>query len=332
MSTLTLPETMTALHGRAGGDWTVEQVPLPTLWPGQAMIRVHAAGVNRGDLAMLDGGYLTSLDDPTPYPAGLEVAGEVVALGEGATGVAVGDRVMGTTLGAFAEYVGVTARHLLPVPDGLDWAVAAALPVGLTTEHDALVTQAGFTAGDTVLIVGATSGVGLIGVRLAKALGATVIATTTSASKAPSLRDAGADVVVDTSAEDLADAVLAATDGAGADIALDHVGGGLFPSLLSAVRPQGTIVNIGRVGGTAATIDLDLLSFRRLRVLGTTFSTRTDDERAAVAAALDAEVLPAVADGRIRPTIDEVIPLVDAQRAADRLRANDVVGKLVLQP
>lgn len=327
-----LPETMSALIGRAGGDWTLTETPLPTLWPGQALIRVHAAGVNRADLSMLEGTYLTNRDDPWEYPAGLELAGEVAALGEGVTNVAVGDRVMGTTLGAFSDYAAVNAAHLVPVPEGIDWTVAGALPVGLTTEHDALVTQAGFTAGDTVLIVGATSGVGLIGLRLAKALGGRVIATTTSASKADALRDAGADVVVDTRATDLTTAVLDATDGVGADIALDHVGGDLFASLLTAVRPQGTIINIGRVAGPKATIDLDDLSFRRLRVIGTTFSTRSDEERAEVAARLAEEVLPAVADGRILPVIDEVLPLAEAHRAEARLRANEAIGKIVLVP
>jgi NADPH:quinone reductase-like Zn-dependent oxidoreductase len=263
---------MPALIGRAGSDWTLQDVDVPTPAAGQALVRVRAAGVNRADLAMLDGGYLTTLDNPVDYPAGLELAGEVAAVGEGVDGLALGTRVMGTTLGAFATYAAVNHRHLLPVPDGVEWVVAGGLPVGLTTEHDALVTQAGFTSGANVLIVGATSGVGMIGVRMAKALGAgTVIATTTSAAKVPALRDAGADV------------------------------------------------------------DLDILSFRRMRVLGTTFSTRSDDERAEVAAALEADVLPAVADGRIRPVIDEVIPLHEAKRAADRLRANDVVGKLVIE-
>lgn len=329
---MSTPTTMPALIGRAGSDWTLREVDVPTPAAGQALVRVRAAGVNRADLAMLDGGYLTTLDDPVDYPAGLELAGEVAAVGEGVDGLALGTRVMGTTLGAFAAYAVVNHRHLLPVPDGVELVVAGGLPVGLTTEHDALVTQAGFTSGANVLIVGATSGVGMIGVRMAKALGAgTVIATTTSAAKVPALRDAGADLVVDTRAEDLTAAVLAATDGVGADIALDHVGGDLFAQLLTATRPRGTVVNIGRVGGSRSTIDLDTLSFRRMRVLGTTFSTRSDDERAEVAAALEADVLPAVADGRIRPVIDEVIPLHEAKRAADRLRANDVVGKLVIE-
>ncbi len=327
---MSLPETMSALIGRAGETWRLERVPVPGLFPGHALVRVRAAGVNRADLSMLEGSYLTSLDAPVDYPAGLELAGEVVAITDEVQGLAVGDRVMGTTLGAFADYAAVNHRHLLPVPEGVPWEVAGALPVGLTTEHDALM-QAGFEPGQSVLIVGASSGIGLIGVRLAKVLGAgTVIATTTSAGKAETLRSAGADVVVDTASADLAEAVLAATGGLGADIALDHVGGALFGRLLSATRPQGTVINIGRVGGAAAAIDLDALSFRRLRLIGTTFSTRSDDERAAVAAALADRVMPAVQAGDVRPAVDEVIPLAEADRALSRLRANDVIGKLVL--
>lgn len=323
---------MSALIGRAGESWRLERVPVPDLWPGQALVRVRAAGVNRADLSMLDGTYLTSLDAPVDYPAGLELAGEIAAVTDEVQGLAVGDRVMGTTLGAFADFAVVNHRHLIPVPDGVPWEAAGALPVGLTTEHDALK-QAGFEPGQTVLVVGATSGIGLIGVRLAKTLGAAmVIATTSSAGKADTLRAAGADVVIDTGTQDLAETVRSATAGVGADVALDHVGGPLFAEVLAAIKLQGTVINIGRVGGTAATIDLDTLSFRRIRVIGTTFSTRSDDERAAVAAALEPEVMGLVSAGSVRPTVDEVIPLVQADRALERLRANDVIGKLVLVP
>lgn len=322
---------MPALLGGGAPDWVLEQVEVPEPGPGQVLVRVRAAGVNRADLYMLEGSYTAGTAITSTFIAGLELAGEVAGLGPGVTGFEIGDRVMGTTLGAFAPYALADHRHLVPVPDGLAWSQAAALPVGLTTEHDALVTQAGCTAGDKVLIVGATSGVGVIGVQLAKALGASVvIATTTSASKADALRAVGADVVVNTATDDLADAVKAATEGAGADIVLDHIGGEQFADLLAATRVQGTIVNIGRLAGPKATIDLDQLAFKRLRLQGTTFSIRTNEERGEVAAALVAHVLPAVAAGRIRPVVDRVFPLDQAQEAADLLRANAVVGKLVL--
>lgn len=320
-----------ALIGGVGPDWELREVDVPTPRPGQVLVRVAAAGLNRADLYMLEGTYSPDARERQTYTAGLELAGEVVAVGDDVTRVAVGSRVMGTTVGAFATHALMDERLAVEVPASLSWTDAAALPVALTTEHDALVTQAGFTAGRSVLVVGATSGIGMVAVQMAKALGASlVIGTTTAASKVAAVREAGADLVVDTSSDVLADQTLAATGGAGVDIVLDHVGGELFGQLPSATRVQGTIVNIGRLAGAATTLDLDQVAFRRLRILGTTFSVRTTEERAAVAAALIPEVIPAVADGRIRPVVDTVIPFDRAQEAADRLRANQVVGKLVL--
>jgi NADPH:quinone reductase-like Zn-dependent oxidoreductase len=183
-----------------------------------------------------------------------------------------------------------------------------------------------------VLIVGATTSIGLVGVQLAKALGASrVLATTTSQAKAPHLAAAGADVIINTQTESLDERALAATDGEGVDIALDHVGGQLFADLLPATRLGGMIVNIGRLAGPVCSINLDQLSFRRLRVRGTTFSVRTSDERAEVCAALAADVLPAVADGRIRPVVDRVLAFADADAAAAHMRSNRAVGKIVLE-
>lgn len=324
---------MRALTGGVGPNWELREVDVPTPRQGQLLVRVAAAGLNRADLYMLEGSYSPTAAELRTFTAGLEVAGEVVAVGDGTTGPGpvVGSRVMGTTVGAFATYALVDQRLAVEVPATLSWTDAAALPVALNTEHDALVTQAGFTAGRSVLVVGATSGVGMVAVQMAKALGASiVIGTTTSDAKVAAVRAAGADIVVDTSSDDLTDAVLEATGGTGVDIVLDHVGGELFGRLPSATRLQGTIVNIGRLAGATTTLDLDQVAFRRLRILGTTFSVRTTEERATVVAALIPEVLPAVAAGRIRPVVDAVIPFDRAQEAADRLRANQVVGKLVL--
>lgn len=324
--------TMTALVGGLGPDWERHEVDVPVPRPGQLLIRVRAAGLNRADLLMLHGTYNPGGTRRPTFTAGLELSGEVAVIGDGVEGFAVGDRVMGTTLGAFAPFALVDHRHVVSVPAALAWTDAAALPVGLTTEHDALVTQGGFVPGQRVLVTGGSSGVGLVGVQLAKALGASiVIATTTSASKVEAVRTAGADHVVDTSRDSLGDAVVALTDGAGVDVALDHVGGPLVDELLAATRPLGTIVNIGRLGGASATIDLDKLAFRRLRLVGTTFSIRTAEERGQVAAALIPDVLPALADGRIRPIVDSVFGFEDAHPALDRLRSNDAIGKIVLE-
>ncbi len=327
-----MTNTMRALMGGVGPDWELRDVAVPTPGPGQILIRVWAAGLNRADLYMLEGSYNPNSKTSNVYTAGLELAGEVAAVGAEVDIAAVGDRVSGAGLGAFAEYALLDHRHAIAVPKSLSWTDAAALPVGLATEHDALVTQGGFTAGQHVLVVGATSAIGLIAVQLANVFGADlVVATTTSGAKKAALTDAGADVIINTKTENLGEVVTAVTGGAGVDLVLDHVGGQLFADTLAATRIGGTIINIGRLAGAEATIDLNQLSFRRLRLLGTTFSVRTADELADVCAALVPEVLPAVADGRIRPVVDRVFAFDDALKAAEYLRSNQAIGKVVLE-
>ncbi len=325
-------ETMPALIGGAGPDWVVRNVDVPTPRPGRVLVRVRAAALNRADLYMLQGTYNPGGRAAKLFTAGLELAGEVEAVGAGVEHIRVGDRVMGTTLGAFAPFALVDHRHLIAAPPSLRWTDAAALPVGLATEHDALVTQGGFAAGQRVLVIGATSGIGLLAVQLAKALGAAlVVATTTSDSKASALTAVGADVVIHTRTQKISDVVSGATAGAGVDIVLDHVGGELLADTLAATRVGGTLINIGRLAGPKATLDLDQLSFRRLTLRGTTFSVRSAEELGDVFAALAPAVVPAITDGRIRAVVDSVFPFSDAQRAADRLRANEGVGKIVLE-
>jgi NADPH:quinone reductase len=323
---------MRALVGGAGPDWEEREVEVPTPAPGQVLIRVHAAGLNRADIYMLEGSYNPNSKTSAVFTAGLELAGEIAAVGAGVSGVAVGDRVCGAGLGAFADYALLDARHVIAVPASLSWIDAGALPVGIATEHDALVTSGRFESGQSVLVIGGTTAIGLIGVQMAKALGASVVAaTTTSPDKTVALMQAGADVAINTSIDGLTDAVTKATNGVGVDVVLDHVGGQSFADAFAATRVGGTLVNIGRLGGPESTIDLNALSFRRLRVLGTTFSVRTPDELAAVCAAVRPEVMPAVADGRIRPVVDRVFAFDDAKKAADYLRGNQAVGKIVLR-
>jgi NADPH:quinone reductase-like Zn-dependent oxidoreductase len=328
----TTAQTMRALVGGLAPDWQEQAVAVPAPGPGQLLVRVRAAALNRADMYMLEGTYNPNTKTGHTYTAGLELAGEVADLGADTAGFAPGERVMGSTLGAFASYALLDHRTAIRVPESLSWTEAAALPVGVATSHDALVTQAGFAAGDSVLVVGGTSSMGLIAVQLAKALGAgLVLATTTSEQKAARLSECGADVVIKTDSEDLVKRVGEATDGTGVDIALDHVGGQLFAQLLPATRVGGTIVNIGRLAGRECTINLDQLAFRRLRVFGTTFSVRTPQERAEVSAALVPDVLPALADGRVRPVIDRVFPFAQALAAAQHMRSNAAAGKIVLE-
>ncbi|WP_202926833.1 zinc-binding dehydrogenase [Gordonia desulfuricans] len=320
---------MRALIGGKGPDWVLEDIAPPEQL-GALRIRVMAAGVNRADLYALEGTYTANSQGDGPFTAGMEVAGVVENGSLLSPDLPAGTPVMGITVGAFVDAAICDPRLVVPIPHGLDFTEAASLPVGLITEHDALVTQAGFTAGDSVLIVGATSSIGLIGVQMAKALGAsTVIATTTTDAKRQALVDAGADVTVNTRTEDLAEVVLAATDGAGATITLDHVGGSLFAALPAATAIGGTIVSIGRLAGTGTELDLDTVAFRRQRLLGTTFSIRTRAELAAVVGALTAHVLPAVESRAISPRLDRVFDADDALAAAQHLRSGQGVGKVV---
>ncbi|WP_308285780.1 quinone oxidoreductase family protein [Streptomyces coriariae] len=237
---------------------------------------------------------------------------------------------MGTTPGSFAPYVLAEHRHVLPVPDHLDYDVACALPTGLLTEHGALMTG-GFRAGQSVLITGATSSIGLIGVQIAKALGAgQVIVTTRSASKQDLLERAGANTVVVPGGQDLTGAVLHATGGEGVDVALDHVGGPAFAASLPAIRVDGAVANIGRLDTAESTIDLDSLSYRHLRVAGVSFGFTRPAELGAVNAAAGEQLLPAVADGRVRPLIDSTLTIDTAAQAAERLRSHQAHGKIVL--
>jgi len=323
-------QTMSALFGGVGPVWQRREVPVPQVGPGQVLVGARAVALNNADAAMLAAADPTTGGTGREYVAGFEFAGEVVAVGDGVDGPIVGERVMGTSPKSFAEYVLADHRHVVRVPDKVPFDVACALPTGLSTEHGALAT-AGFRPGFSVLITGATSSIGLIGVRIAKVLGAsTVIATTRSADKRELLERSGADTVVVTSEQDLTRAVLDATGGDGVDVVLDHVGGRTFADCLPATRVDGRVVNIGRLDTAASTIDLDTLSYRHLRVVGVSFGFGRAAELGAVIAAAGEDLLPAVADGRIRPLIDSTHTFDTADRAAERLRTHRAHGKIVM--
>src|SRR6201993_4483008 len=220
--------TMRVLIGGHGPDWQLEQQELPKIQIGGGRGGVVAAALNRADLYMLEGTYSPNSKTSDIHGAGMDFAGVVEISSPMAPHLPVGTPVMGVTRAAFADYALCHPGALLRIPDGLSFTEAAALPVGLITEHDALV-QAGFTAGNSVLIVGGTTAIGLLGIQIAKALGAsTVIATTTSDDKRAALHEAGADITVNTRTDDLVHVVLDATSGQGVDITIDHIGGKLF--------------------------------------------------------------------------------------------------------
>ncbi|MCT9075962.1 quinone oxidoreductase family protein [Streptomyces fulvoviolaceus] len=322
--------TMTALFGGTGPHWTPRQVPVPQPGPGQIVVRAHAVALNNADAAMLEAADPTAGGSGKEYQAGYEFAGQVTAVGDGVDTIAVGRRVMGTAPASFAQYVPADHRHVLPIPDGLDDTEACALPTGLLTEHGALMTG-GFRPGQSVLITGATSSIGLIGLQIVRALGTgQIIATTRSAAKRDLLKQAGADTVIITGEHDLSQSVLDATAGKGVDLTLDHVGGQTFAACLPATAVDGAVVNIGRLDQAATTIDLDALSYRHLRVHGVSFGFTRATELGAVIAAAGQDLLPPVSDGRVRPLIDSILSFDTVDQAVTRLRSHRALGKIVL--
>lgn len=315
----------------AGGAGPAEALvtaerPDPVAGPGEILIRVRAAGVNRPDLLQRAGRY------PPPPGAsdvlGLEVAGEVAGVGAGVARWVVGDRVCALLGGGgYAQYAVVDARHALPVPEAMDWAQAAALPETVFTVFANVFEAGALKARETLLIHGATSGIGVTAIQMAKAAGARVIATSRGADKTAAARALGADVSLDAEAGDLA----AAVEGAGgADVILDMVGAAYAEVNQRAIRPGGRWVVIATLGGARAEIDLMRLMLKRAVLTGSTLRGRSADEKARLAAAVEATVWPWVVSGAVRPPIEAAFPLEEAARAHARLEGGAHVGKIVL--
>jgi len=301
--------------------------------PGELLIRVRAAGLNRADLAQRRGAY------PRPATggesafniAGLEAAGEVAGLGEGVSGFAVGDRVMAMCAGGYAEYTAIDHRLAVHVPARLDWAAAAAVPVAYMTEHDALITNARLQAGESVLVHAASSGVGIAAMQIARFWGATpILGTSGTPEKLAALTVHGLDRGINYRTENFAESVLAATQGTGVDVIIDHVGGSHFHDNMRCMALRGRLVSVGRLGGRMGELDLDFLALRRLQLIGVTFRTRTLEERIAVTQRCATDLLPALADGQLQPLVHRTFPLQDALAAQEYLASNAHIGKIVL--
>ena len=315
---------------RAEGDGVVlerREVPLPDPAPGQLLVKMHAAALNRGEL--IPGGLVKG---GAARPAGLEGAGEVVALGPGVGDPRPGSIVMGRCAGAFAEYVVMDAREAMPVPPALAIAEAASVPLVFLVVHDMLIAQGRLRAGEWLLVCGVSSGIGVAALQAAKALGARVIGTSGSAEKLARLRALGLDVAIETRAPTFADAVLEATDGRGADLVVNAVGGSVFAECLRCMAFEARLATVGYVDRVlGAEIDLQALHAKRLVLFGVSNKLRNADQRAAGVPAFCADLLPAIADGRIRPLVDRVFPFdaLDAARAC--MEENRHLGKIVLR-
>lgn len=320
--------TMTAIAIRNGkGDadalHAVEQAR-PQPGPGQVLIRVHAAGINRPDLLQRGGHYPPP--PGAPETLGLEVAGDVVVA---AGRWKVGDRVCALLGGGgYAQYAVVDARHVLPVPDGMTLVQAAALPETIFTAYANLFEHGRLAASEWLLLHGATSGIGVTAIQLAKVAGAHVLATARSAGKAAQARELGADVAIDSTTESF---VAAAKAHAGVDVALDMVGASVFADTLEALNPRGRIVYIASQAGATLEVPIPLLMRKQAIITGSTLRPRNADEKARLAAEVERVVWPWIAQGKVRVLIDQCFPLAEAAAAHRYLEQGSHLGKVVLE-
>jgi NADPH:quinone reductase len=315
----------------AGGSGPAESLvlaerPDPVVGSGQIRIRVRAAGVNRPDILQRLGRY------PAPPGAsdilGLEVAGEIDQVGAGVTRWSVGDRVCALLGGGgYAEFAVADARHALPVPGDMDFIQAAALPETACTVFANVFESAALKAGETLLIHGATSGIGVTAIQMARAAGARVIATSRGAAKAEAARLLGADLSLDAAADDMEAAIR--TFG-GADVVLDLVGADYAALNQAALNPFGRWVVIATQSGAMAQVDLARLMMKRISLTGSTLRARPADEKARLIAAVEATAWPWVVAGAVRPPVEATFPLEQASAAHLRLEAGGHVGKIVL--
>jgi NADPH:quinone reductase len=309
------------------GVLSLEEAPLPEPGPGQVRVRLRAASVNFPDILMIQGKY--QFKPPLPFSPGMEGAGVVDAVGEGVTSVREGDAVVtGARYGTFAEAIVVPAEAVRPKPERMSFAEAAIYPVAYLTAYVALVRRGGLQAGDTLLVHGASGGVGLAALDLGKGLGATVIATTGRAEKMEALKAAGADHVLP--APGFRDAVKDLTGGRGADVIYDPVGGDVFDESVRCIAFDGRLLIIGFTSGRIPSVSVNMPLIKGFSVVGVRageYGRMFPEKGRENVAAVDA----LAAEGRIRPKVDSVFPLERAVEAMRRLIDREVVGKVVLQ-
>jgi putative PIG3 family NAD(P)H quinone oxidoreductase len=327
-----VPPRMTAIVIRSPGgpDMLVPQErPVATPGAHEVVVKVAAAGVNRPDVMQRKGLY------PPPPGAtdipGLEIAGEVVALGPDVQRWKTGDRVMGLVVGGgYAQFCPLHETHALPIPANLSLIEAAAVPETFFTVWHNVFERGALEPGETLLVHGGSSGIGTAAIQLAKAIGARVITTAGSAEKCRACRTLGADVAVNYKDEDFVAATKAATDGRGADVILDMVGGDYIERNYEAAAIEGRVVQIAFAGSPKATVDFRRIMLKRLTHTGSTLRARSVEDKAAIARAVEHHVLPLLAAGRVKPVIDSSFALADAALAHARMESSVHIGKIVL--
>jgi putative PIG3 family NAD(P)H quinone oxidoreductase len=327
-----VPETMTAIEiSTPGGPDLLKAkvVPVPKPGAGQILIKVAAAGVNRPDVAQRMGAYPPPAGH-SPLP-GLEVAGEVAAVGQGVARWKPGDKVCALVNGGgYAEYCLAEEPIALPVPAGLDMVHAAAVPETFFTVWNNVFERGRLAAGDWLLVHGGSSGIGTTAIQLGKAFGAKVIATAGSAEKCQACLELGADKAVNYRSEDFVAACKEATGGKGIDVTLDMVGGDYTERNIAAAAEDGRIVQIAVLGGAEVKLNIARLMMKRLTLTGSTLRPRTREVKAGFARALEAKVWPLLAAGKIKVVIDSTFPLTKAAEAHQRMETSAHIGKIVL--
>lgn len=309
----------------------VAEVEKPQLRPHDLLVQTHAAGVNRADLTHRKGGYgRPDFGDSTIM--GLEIAGEVIAVGDAVAGYKPGDRVMGIVGGgAYAEFSRIDYRMAMPIPDSLDYIQAAAITEVFVTAHEALINLGKLKAGETVLIHAGAGGVGGASVQLAHATGATVF-TTVKAENHGQARQLGADWLIDYENEDFSEVVNKLTEGKGVNLILDFIGAPYFERNINALDFGGRLIQIGIMGGVEnAKIPLDRLLYRHLHIAGTVMKSRSQDVKHAMSRRFREHWLESFEKGVLKPVIDSVYPLSDVASAHQRMEAGLNVGKIVLK-
>ncbi|ARU87239.1 NAD(P)H-quinone oxidoreductase [Pseudomonas sp. M30-35] len=329
---MTLPTQMTQIEiTEPGGPEVLQprQTSVPTPGAGEVLIHVHAAGINRPDVIQRAGKYPMK-PGMSPIP-GLEVAGEVVALGTGVSDFKVGDKVCALTNGGgYAQYCVAPAGQTLPIPDGLDWVHAAAIPETFFTVWANVFGIGGAKKGQRVLIHGGTSGIGTTALMLCREFGIEAFATAGSEEKCAAIRKLGAEPI-NYREQDFAQVIMQKTADQGVDVILDIMGGSYFNNNISALAMDGRLVMIGFLGGAKAQ-DANLMAIlgKRAIVTGSLLRPRTDDEKAAIAQQLREQVWPALAAGRCTPIIDKVYPFTEVAQAHKRMENGEHIGKIVL--
>ena len=310
---------------------TVTEEARPIAGPGQVVIDVAAAGVNRADV-MQRLGFYPPPKGASPLP-GLEVSGTVAEVADGVSGIAVGEEVCALIDGGgYAEAVAVPSTQVLPVPKGVSLTDAAGLPEVVCTVWSNVFMTANLQPGETLLVHGGSSGIGTMAIQLAKALGARVAVTAGSAEKLDACRALGADVAISYKDEDFVERVREETDGRGADVILDNMGAKYLGRNVDALATAGRLVVIGLMGGRKGELDLGKLLSKRGAVIATSLRARPAEEKAAIVAAVREHVWPLVEDGTVRPVIHQTYPLAEAAQAHRDMEASGHIGKLLLLP